>query len=225
MTTRHLTIINMNRDAAERDGCLALQSAFGDLGFAARIVHHDALRLGHERRDNGCCGVVLGPQGTPFDAYDDGFLPWLLQWSSALTVPLLAVCGGMQALALAYGGTLETIDGGPQAHGASYGERPRITGLVAVTLDAGPDWWQAVARELPSVGYYWQRHAEQVATLAGPWLVLGHSAHTPIEAFAHPQQPWLACQFHPERGWDESEAGRQWLQAWLRLLDQRGPSL
>jgi GMP synthase-like glutamine amidotransferase len=221
-----LTIVNMNADPAELDGCHALQAAFSALGAHAQIVHHAGLRDGTVQPDPASHGVVLGPQGTPFDAYDDGFLPWLRQWTTQRTEPLLAVCGGMQALALAHGGTLQTVDGSPQARGGSYGARPKITGLVAVTLEPGPRWWQRVAGDLPATAMLWQRHAEQVATLPAPWVVLGRSAQTPVEAFAHPTLPRLACQFHPERGWGEGgEAGQQWLRAWLRLLDQRKPRL
>lgn len=220
-----IAIVNLNLDAAEQQGCLRIAEALRELSGAAVVVLQPfaAVRAQPSLLD-GLSGVVLGPQGTPFAAYDAGFLPWLHELGESTTVPVLGVCGGMQALALAYGGRLEATFGG--AIGADYSGHRKLRGPHAVTLDraALPDWLPAVARDKlqgweAANGHVFESHVEQVADLPSPLIALAGSALTPVEALAHRDRPILASQFHPELGWQEGcGAGRLWLESWLMLL-------
>lgn len=226
-----VTIVNLNVGADDLDGCRNIAAALTALGVAeAPIVHFAELRKSPGEIELGDA-LVLGPQGTPFAAYDRQFLPWLRSFALGSPLPILAICGGMQALTLAVGGALETVDGGAQAQGTDYGSRPRIQGVTSVTLhtkpwpawlrDAAPDladqWREAGAQ-------VWQSHAEQPRTIPSDLCLLASSAHTPIEAWAHPTRRWLASQFHPERGWRGADpaqgclAGKLWMQAWLSAV-------
>lgn len=227
-----VTIVNLNLGEADLDGCRNIAAALVDLGVAeAPIVHFERLRRTPGEIELGDA-LVLGPQGTPFAAYDRDFLPWLRSFALGSPLPLLAICGGMQALSLALGGTLETVDGGPQAQGSDYGNRQRILGMTAVELEREPwpAWLVEAAPQLPaqwtrSGGEVWQSHAEQPRAIPSDFAPLAHSARTPIEAWAHPTRRWLASQFHPERGWRGSDpvqgclAGKMWMQAWLNAVD------
>lgn len=229
-----LTIVNLNLAADDLEGCRNIAAALAELGVAeVPVVHFAQLRKAPEDFDLGQ-GLVLGPQGTPFSAYDQDFLPWLRDFASGSPLPILAICGGMQALTLALGGSLETVDGGPQAQGVEYGVRPRIQGLTPVTLhpQGCPAWLSAAAPHLVDAwtqagGQVWQSHAEQPRSIPSGFRLLAHSAATPIEAWAHAERPWLASQFHPERGWRGADpvqgggAGRVWLQAWLAAVHRR----
>ena len=138
---RRLLLLNLNLDPTELHGCTQISAAMREVDAQVTIAHFatwpDA---------TGFDGVVLGPQGTPFAAYPLDFLSNLRQWSLGLRAPVLAICGGMQALALAHGGQLGGVDGGPQAQGLHYGEIPRISGPTAVALTAAlPSEWQGPA--------------------------------------------------------------------------------
>lgn len=222
-----LLLVNMNLDPAELDGCRRIVAALAALGHSPEIVHFAQLRQAHGVA-GAVDGIVLGPQGTPFDAYDPDFLPWLRAFSITLEqTPLLAICGGMQALALAWGGELGTVDGGPQALGGQYGDRPRIQGPTRVHAGGPlPDWLgpdaAGLQQQLAGGAQLWQSHAEQVSRLPAGWLTVARSAQTPVEAWALPTRPWLGSQFHPERGWlgehGGCEAGRLWLATWLSAV-------
>ncbi len=216
----HLLLLNLNLDPGELPGCQRIAGALAALGASVEIAHFSAWP-----DPAGAEGLVLGPQGTPFSAYPAEFLPHLRRWTNGTRAPLLAICGGMQALALAHGGQLGSVDGGPQAQGREYGDRPRISGPTPVELiQPLPDQWRGSAsdelRQLwKSPQLFWQSHAEQLTNVPPGWRVLAQSAATPIEAYATMGRPWLGCQFHPERGWLPGEqgcpAGQLLLQAWL----------
>ncbi len=221
-----VVIVNLNLDSAELAGCTAIAQALVQLAptCEAEVVHFSQLVPdGNQHRADGW---VLGPQGTPFAAYNAGFLPWLAAWLDERQQPVLAICGGMQAVALALGGALGTVDGGPQAQGVTYGTLPRIEGLVPISVARGAlPSWLAQTLALPQAALLCaQRHAEQILRLPLPLVAIAHSPQTPIEAWAHPHRPWLGCQFHPERDWQTGgEAGRLWLQAWLNAAGQATP--
>jgi GMP synthase-like glutamine amidotransferase len=204
-----LTLVNLNLDPGELQGCRLLQAAFAELGATAEVVH---FRQPLPPAD----GLVLGPQGTPFSRYDADFLPWLRTLAETAAVPVLGVCGGMQALALAWGGRLGATFGG--AIGQSYEGHRKLVGPVEVELQ-----WAHMPAWLPTQGLrsgpMFQSHVEQVAELPGELRCVASSTPTPVEAFAHPSRRILASQFHPERGWDEGcDAGRAWLTAWLAVV-------
>jgi GMP synthase-like glutamine amidotransferase len=232
-----VTIVNLNVGADDLDGCRNIAAALTALGVAeAPIVHFAELRKAPGEIELGDA-LVLGPQGTPFAAYDREFLPWLQSFALGSPLPILAICGGMQALTLALGGSLETVDGGAQAQGTDYESRPRIQGVTPVTLQtdalqtgAWPAWLRDAAPNLAgdwreAGAQVWQSHAEQPRSIPSDLHLLASSARTPIEAWAHPTRRWLASQFHPERGWRSGDpaqgclAGKVWMQAWLSAVD------
>ena len=134
------------------------------------------------------------------------------------------VCGGMQALALAWGGRLQTTHG--EALNDTYDGMRKVRGPVDVHLDlaALPAWLPDASRRKLLVwsdlgGQCFESHVEQVAEAPRAFVAVAHSALTPVEAMAHRRRPILASQFHPELGWQEDcEAGKLWLQAWLELV-------
>lgn len=239
-----IVIVNLNLPPEETGGCSRIASgllaAGGERFGPAEVVHHSLMRQAPAEW-RGVRGVVLGPQGTPFAAYDAGFLPWLRGLVLDCPVPILGVCGGMQALALAFGGSLGAAYG-QQVVGTSYGALRKVQGPLQVQLDpaALPGWLPPEVRSLltqwPQTGWpAWESHVEQVADLPDDFTCIAHSAPTPIEAMIHRDRPIMASQFHPELGWAgrlpsplpevlhgqelaECSGGLVWLRAWLALL-------
>ncbi len=220
-----ILICNLNLQAGERGGCERIAEALEILLPKAEVT---LVHFAEIRRDPALLArttaLVLGPQGTPFAAYDRAFLPWLRALVEVFPGPVLGVCGGMQALALAWGGKLETTFG--EDLGASYDGLRKVRGPLPVALDVSalPSWLPDAARRAllrwpESGGQCFESHVEQVAATPSAFVTLGHSAVTPVEAIAHRRRPILASQFHPEMGWNDGcGAGRLWLQAWLEVV-------
>ena len=220
-----LLIINLNIDPGEGAGCARIDAELRRLARPGTdIVTRPFAQVRSDPRGclSGVRGLVLGPQGTPFAAYDAAFLPWVRRLVEDFRGPILGICGGMQALALAHGGRVAPAHG--KVQGNDYVGLRKILGPLEVELDldALPSWLPpGLARNWQDTGgRVEQSHVEQVTALPPPWRTVAHSAPTPIEAFAHPERPILASQFHPERGWDAGcDAGRLWLETWLQLLE------
>jgi GMP synthase-like glutamine amidotransferase len=243
-----LAIVNLNMEASETRGCLRIAAALQHLAGCGpdgvEVVHQATLRSDPglmPRLLASVDAVVLGPQGTPFSAYDAGFLPWLRQLVQACQLPILGVCGGMQALALAFGGALETAYGGVLTDNTYSGQR-KVVGPLPIQFhhDHLPQWLPADARQhlanWPSTGWSaWQSHVEQVRVLPAEFVCVASSEPTAIEAIAHRSRPILASQFHPELGWEPHQVspwpvelagqsatpclgGEAWLRAFLALV-------
>ncbi len=220
-----IVVCNLNLQPDERGGCAGIGHGIAALLPDAEVT---VLHFAEIRRDPAlvarATALVLGPQGTPFSAYDRGFLPWLRALVEVFPGPVLGVCGGMQALALAWGGRLTTAYGEPLAD--SYAGLRKVRGPQTVTLElaALPSWLpDSTRRKLttwPNLGSQcFESHVEQVVEAPSAFVTVAHSALTPVEAMAHRRRPILASQFHPELGWNDGcEAGRLWLQAWLDVV-------
>lgn len=221
---RRILVVNLNLDATETQGCARIAAALADLAsptLAVDIVPFAAVpaALGGTHG-----GLVLGPQGTPFSRYDAAFLPALRRIVEAFPGPVLGVCGGMQALALAWGGDVGAVCGA--AVGADYVGLRKVRGPLHVTFHhaALPGWLPAAARARLATwdaagATVFESHVEHVTRVPAEFAVVASSPETPVEALVHRSRPILASQFHPELGWDEGCAsGRLWLQLWCDLV-------
>lgn len=224
----NIALCNLNLAESETAGCLRIQAALAVLAPDA-VVHHvhwEELRA-QPSLVVGAHALVLGPQGSPFSAYDPGFLPWLRSVVEGFEGPVLGVCGGMQALALAWGGELHTASG--EALGNTYDGMRKIRGPLPVTLEMTlvPGWMPTAAKTHLSRweahgAQCFESHVEQVLQAPADFARVAHSQPTPVEAMMHRTLPIMASQFHPELGWDEGcAAGRLWLDAWLEVVRDR----
>jgi len=135
-----IVLCNLNLQPSERGGCERIADALAVLMPEAEVT---LLHFAQIRRDPvlvaRATALVLGPQGTPFAAYDRAFLPWLRALVEVFPGPVLGVCGGMQALALAWTALDILVD--PQvlerARGAQRPRTPSARAIAAAPLVLG----------------------------------------------------------------------------------------
>ncbi|MFZ9888835.1 MAG: anthranilate synthase component II [Myxococcota bacterium] len=154
-----------------------LAQAFSELGVGVRVLPHDdiqAERVLSLRPRLVCIGP--GPRG-PAE------LPLLVDTCRALTgqVPLLGVCLGMQALALAHGGRVN------RAERPVHGQRSPIT-HEACGLFSG----------LPSPLWVMRYHSLIVTDVPNRFQVDAVCDRGQAMAMSSPDQAIYAVQFHPE---------------------------
>ncbi len=131
-----------------------------------------------EIRRSNPAGIILS--GGPQSVYEKG-APLPASDPTALGVPVLGLCYGMQWMALAAGGQVAN------AEGREFG---RATARLAVdaALFAGLEPEQTV----------WMSHGDSVTVPPPGFRVIASTASTPIAAFENPEKGVYGLQFHPE---------------------------
>ena len=130
----------------------------------------------------GARGLVLsgGPESAAQGSsprLPDGLLEW--------GVPVLGICYGMQAMAVALGGQVAPCGKREFGHAVlQVASGSRL--LQSLDLDAGS--------RLP----VWMSHGDQVRTAPPGFRVTGATENAPIAAMEHASKPWFGLQFHPE---------------------------
>jgi GMP synthase (glutamine-hydrolysing) len=123
-------------------------------------------------------GIVLS--GGPASVYEDG-APVLDARVLGLGVPVLGICYGMQAMALALGGEV-----GRTGH-AEFGKAPLQTAPEAVLF-----------RDLPADQTCWMSHNDSVTRVPSGFAVTASSGNAPIAGMESAERGLYAVQFHPE---------------------------
>lgn len=124
-------------------------------------------------------GIVLS--GGPSSVYEDG-APALDPAILDLDVPVLGICYGFQAMAVALGG--EVAQTGLREYGATDVE---LTETASTLLDGQPASQTA-----------WMSHGDSVSKAPAGFEVLASSASTPVAAFASDERRLYGVQWHPE---------------------------
>ncbi|MFC1834404.1 type 1 glutamine amidotransferase [Thermodesulfobacteriota bacterium] len=143
--------------------------------------------------------IVLGPQSTPWCRYKgargialQNFL-WLLPVvAEEMNIPILGVCGGHQALAMAFGGRVGPIRGGEEDC-LPY-NRARQSGVIPITRTAPDPLFRGMENKLRIR----QNHYDEVKALPPGFLLLGSQKMSPIQIMRHPTRPVYGIQGHVE---------------------------
>ena len=148
------------------------------------------------------CGVVLsGTEALYTKTADRSRFTSLIQFLPKITIPILGVCGGHQALALAYGGTVTKA---PEL----------VQGFRTVTLEDK----DTLLAGLPAKIKVMQSHREQVKQLPPKFVRIATSSDAENEGMRHEDRPIYGVQFHPEK-WNESNpAGRRILENFMQRI-------
>lgn len=193
---RHYRVATAYADAVEHAGGMPVGLAHAPRLAEAYVQRCDAIVLtgGLDPRMEGF-GVPTAPEARPIDTQRQAFdLALLEACDRSPETPVLAICLGMQLMALHRGGALhQALD---RVHdGAARHADDRRHGLcldAAGSLAAGADGMETVV----------SNHRQAVAT-PGDLLVAARSDDGIIEAVEDPGRPFcLGVQWHPERGGD-----------------------
>jgi GMP synthase (glutamine-hydrolysing) len=119
--------------------------------------------------------------GGPASVYEDGAPPFPTQLLD-LGIPLLGICYGMQAMALALGGKVESAEAGE-------------FGRTELTLreDGGK-----LLRGLPEEQSCWMSHRDIVRAAPEGFTPLASSPSSPVAAYENSARGLYGIQFHPE---------------------------
>jgi GMP synthase (glutamine-hydrolysing) len=142
----------------------------------SEIVPHDAGVDEIKRRRPK--GLILS--GGPASVYSPG-APSVNQSFFELGVPVLGICYGQQAMALALGG--EVAPTGIREYGKAD---LRVTGS------------SVLFRELPAEQVVWMSHSDTVVRQPEGFRLVAESDASPAAAFEDPQRGLYGVQFHPE---------------------------
>ena len=131
-------------------------------------------------------GIILsgGPESTIADN-----APRIPDAVLELTVPVLGICYGMQALVKQLGGVVEA----QKSHGEFGYASVALQGNCSL-LDSLTDRDADAKPELD----VWMSHGDRVEALPQGFNVVGVSENAPIAAMAHQDKPCFGIQFHPE---------------------------
>ncbi len=151
----------------------------GELGLEREVVRHDAIGVEDAlaRRPDA---IILSPG--PCGPESAGISVPLVRAASEAGIPLLGVCLGHQAIAVAFGGSA------PRAAKPVHGKPARIhhdgTGLFkGLPQDFTAARYHSLLAELPDTG---------------PLRATAHTANGELMALAHETAPVYGVQFHPE---------------------------
>jgi len=116
----------------------------------------------------------------------------LIECLPKIQIPMLGICGGYQALAIAYGGSVARVS-------------RHIQGYRTVELEDK----DTLLAGLPAKIRVMQSHYEKVKQLPPKFVRIARSEDTDNEAMKHEEKPLYGVQFHPERWNEENLAGKK----------------
>jgi GMP synthase (glutamine-hydrolysing) len=139
--------------------------------------------------------IILGPQGTPWCRYTgetgialQNFLWTLPLLAEELNIPILGICGGHQALALAFGGKVGPVradedDCMPYTH-------DRQGGVVPLTVTTDDPIFSGIDGKLKIL----ESHFDEVKVLPPGFLLLASEKVSRNQIIRHPTRPVYGIQ-------------------------------
>lgn len=150
-------------------------------------------KMAPENVNQNYSGVILsGTEALWTRTADRARFGDLIQFLPKVTIPVLGICGGHQALALAYGGTV------------AKGRSGLVQGFRTVSLEDK----DTLLAGLPAKIRVMQSYKEEVKSLPPGFVRTATSSDTDNEGMKHNEHPLYGIQFHPERWNEENQAGK-----------------
>jgi para-aminobenzoate synthetase component 2 len=170
------------------------------LGAECTVVRNDAIKVGEADKYDG---VLISPgPGTPESA---GVSVELVKYCADKKIPLLGVCLGHQAIAVAYGSTVS------RAPELLHGKTSVVTHQAKSVLENIPS---------PFTATRYHSLAVERNTLPNELEVTGATESGVVMAVQHKTLPICGVQFHPESVL--TEHGYQMIGNWLEICGDKG---
>jgi GMP synthase (glutamine-hydrolysing) len=152
--------------------------------------------------------IVLSPQGTPWCRYSgelgvalQNFLWALPVAAEEMNNPMLGICGGHQALALAFGGRVgpvRAVDDDCMPY-----TRDRQSGIVPLTMIHSDPIFDGVRGSIRIV----ESHFDEVKVLPPSFVLLASEKVSRNQIIRHPNKPVYGIQGHPESSYSRLDGG------------------
>lgn len=181
-------------------GCRRLRSVICEMSGNKNVVTLDFKTATFEMiSDLDPEFIVLSPQGTPWCRYTgpngvalQNFL-WLIpQIAEAIDVPILGICGGHQAIALAFGGKVGPIRAGMDD--CMPYSRERQSGVTQLSQDTHDPIFVGLDDKIRIV----ESHYDEVKELPPGFVLLASEKTSRNQIIRHPYKPIYGIQGHPE---------------------------
>jgi GMP synthase (glutamine-hydrolysing) len=170
--------------------------------------------------------IILSPQGTPWCKYSgergialQNFLWTLPLLAEEMNIPILGICGGHQALALAFGGKVGPIRAG-EDDCMPY-SRDRQGGVVPLTLKMPDPLFLGLDGRLRIV----ESHYDEVKVLPRGFVLLASDRFSPNQIIRHPTKPVYGIQGHPEYFSEGRPDGGMLIRNFLRIAATHNETL
>lgn len=151
---------------------------------------------------SSCDGIILsGTEALLTRTADRKQFEKLFEFLPRVDVPILGICGGHQALAIAYGGEV-----------AKSGRH--IEAFRTVELEDKDHLLAGLTAKIRVM----QSHYEEVKRLPPKFVRIAKSKDTKIEAMKHEEKLVYGVQFHPERWNEENQAGKRILENFIERI-------
>ena len=144
--------------------------------------------------------LVLSPNGIPWCRYKGkngedlaNFFKVLPVIIEDMRIPVIGICGGHQALALAFGGKVGPIRGG-EDDCFPYGHNPTEKGRSDIYVLHEDPLFSGVGKSLNLV----ESHYDEVKRLPKGFITLGENELCPYQIIRHPDRPAYGVQAHTE---------------------------
>ncbi len=165
--------------------------------------------------------LALSPNGIPWCKYKGKngaalkeFLHALRVIVEELNIPVVGICGGHQALALAFGGKVGPIRGG-EDDCLPYGKNPTERGRHDVDVVENDPIFAGMAGKLNMV----QNHYDEVKRLPPGFVCLAKNKLCPYQIIRHPERPAYGVQAHCEYYFRSRPDGGMLLRNFLRIAE------
>lgn len=125
-------------------------------------------------------GLVLSG-GAPRVEFQKDLLGKCSEYMDSGEIPILAICVGLQFMALYYGGEV----------GSSLAPEFGRTEIEVIEEDT-------ILKGLPERFTAWTSHNDHVTVMPPGFRSIARSANCEVQAMVHERSPWFGTQFHPE---------------------------
>lgn len=144
--------------------------------------------------------LALSPNGIPWCRYRGKNGEDLKNFFAALRIivedmriPVIGICGGHQALALAFGGKVAPIRGG-EDDCLPYGNNPTERGRHNLEIIKHDPLFLGMGKTINLV----QSHYDEVKRLPPGFVLLAENKLSPLQIIRHPERPAYGVQAHTE---------------------------